>query len=112
MIPSLQNLSINDPVKATDINRLSADAKKSIDAMRACPLLDGALVKNVSLSTTTALVSHGLGRAPVGWLVVRARGAGVAATPGYVDFQDSNTMPEKTLNIAASTPIVVDLWIF
>lgn len=67
----------------------------------------GLLLPNISLTTGANVVSHKLGRKLQGWIPVRVR-----ASATLYDTQDSNQMPQLTLNLTASANVVVDLWVF
>ena len=69
-------------------------------------LLRGRLIKSVVLDATSIVeVSHGLGRAHVGWIVA---GKNADATVWEV----SGTTPSKTLVLRASAAVTINLWIF
>ncbi len=71
------------------------------------PLVDGVLLKNITLVVGSNQINHKLGRNLQGWLIVRLRGAAVV-----YDTQDSNQMPSKTLLLTSDTGVNVDLWVF
>jgi hypothetical protein len=70
-------------------------------------ILDGVLLKNISLSSGVNTVAHKLGRKIEGWIVVRQR-----ADARIWDIQDSNVNVTSTLKLQTSAAVVVDLWIF
>lgn len=67
----------------------------------------GILLSNVSLASGANIVNHNLGRKLQGWSIVRKR----AASDIY-DTQDSNKYPQLTLQLTASSAVVVDLYVF
>lgn len=71
------------------------------------PLMQGKLLKSVSLTSGDNIVNHLLGRKLQGWFIVRQRAAGTV-----YDKQDSNQIPNLTLLLNASTALVVDLFVF
>lgn len=71
------------------------------------PLVNGLLLKNVSLINGSTQVNHKLGRKLQGWTVIRKR----AAAEVY-DTQDSNSMPELTLSLVSNANVLVDLYVF
>lgn len=81
---------------AADINPLLKNA-----------VLQGILLKNVSLTTGANSVNHKLGRKLQGWMLTRVR---AAAT--IYDTQDANSMPELTLTLNSSANVVVDIYVF
>jgi hypothetical protein len=70
-------------------------------------LLNGVLLQNVSLASGSNTVNHLLGRKLVGWVLTRQR----AAATVY-DTQDTNPHSLVTLQLTASAPTSVDLWVF
>lgn len=78
-----------------------------IDPLIANPLTKGNLLKNIALTSGANVVSHKLGRKLQGWIITRIR----AAQTVY-DTQDSNQIPELTLNLVASGDVTVDLLVF
>lgn len=71
------------------------------------PLMQGRLLKSVSLASGDNIVNHLLGRKLQGWFIVRQRAAGTV-----YDKQDTNQIPNLTLLLNASTALVVDLFVF
>ena len=70
-------------------------------------ILDGVLLKNISLNSGSNLVEHKLGRKIEGWIVVRQR-----ADARVWDDQDNNVNVSTTLKLQTSAAVEVDLWIF
>lgn len=71
-------------------------------------ILDGRVIKNVSLNSSTAtVVEHGLGRAPIGYIGIKAN-----APANIYDTQDSNPSPSATLQLKADAAVTVSLWVF
>lgn len=81
---------------ASDLNPLLKNA-----------VLQGILLKNVSLTAGANSVNHKLGRKLQGWMLTRVR---AAAT--IYDTQDANSMPELTLTLNSSANVVVDIYVF
>lgn len=71
------------------------------------PLLNGQLIENVSLSATTYSVSHGLGRAYRGYIVVKRN----ANQLEYVDTT-STANPTTHIPLKAGGAVTVSLWVF
>lgn len=59
----------------------------------------------VTLSTTATAVEHGMGVAPAGWLILRARGSSPATV-----VETAST--DKTITLQASTTVTVTLWVW
>ena len=70
-------------------------------------LLEGALLKKETITTTASDIPHGLGRAPIGFVVVRRRG-----NEQVWDLQDDNRNASRTLRLIASGSVEIDLWVF
>mgnify|MGYP001604000278 CR=1 FL=1 len=69
-------------------------------------ILNGRLLENVAIGTTSTKVSHGLGRVPKGWVVVDR-------TTDTRVFRDSTGTERATyLTLKASTAATVSLWVF
>lgn len=91
-----------------DLNKVQSNIEQFVKQFSLNPLLDGVLVKNIALtSSTTNVVSHKLGRKPIGFLVVRKRANSVVW-----DEQDDNKKPESTLLLNCSANVTIDLWVF
>lgn len=67
-------------------------------------ILDGLLIKDVNILAAPTAVDHGLGRAALGYIVVRTTFSG---NPVY---QVSATV--TTLTLQSTDPVIVDLWVF
>ena len=78
-----------------------------LDPLLANPANKSLLLKNVNLTACANSVNHLLARKLQGWKIVRQR----AAAQVY-DTQDSNPIPQLTLTLIASAPVVVDLEVF
>lgn len=71
------------------------------------PLLDGRLIKGVVLPPAASTkVTHGLGRRPLGWLVISTTGTGVITEPSQ------GTRTDQTLVLYSVSAATVDLWVF
>lgn len=76
------------------------------EQLNGCPFVtNGVYKRSVSLSGTSAQVQHGLGRVPVGVIVLKCTGA-AAKVPEVV----SSTSTSITLR--TDVACVMDLWIF
>ena len=69
------------------------------------PQLNRSVLKSQKLVTGVNSLNHGLGRNLQGWNISRMRGVSAA----IYDLQDTNTMPDLTLVLNCSTPVVVDI---
>lgn len=93
--------SIQDPE-----NRFERDTRDVVKGISSTAILNGVLLKNVALSSSTSRVYHNLGRPAVGFIVVDAtsevnvwRDSGVTATSSF-------------LPLVASATATVSLWVF
>jgi len=84
------------------LNRIQAEVQK-VNSVLTCPLLNGNLVTADLLASGGVSVNHGLGRAPLGWIVVDAP---VAVTTWSTE---SN---RNVLVLNASADASVTLWVF
>ncbi len=68
-------------------------------------IIDGTLLKNVELTSAVTQVAHGLGREPLGWIIVNK-------TANQDVWQPSNDLPRRFLNLQASGTVTVSIWVF
>lgn len=82
------------------------DTARTVNQMSAT-LPGGRLVTGVALTTTTALVKHGLGKKFTGWLVVDS-------TANAVVYRDTTSTADNKVHIPlkASATTTVSLWVF
>lgn len=78
-----------------------------IDPVLRNPSINSVILQNISLVAGANVVNHTLGRALTGWRVIRIR-----AISMIYDTQDLNPMPELTLQLTSSDPVVVNLEVF
>lgn len=79
----------------------------AIADLQKVPTNDSVILNNVSLSVGSNTISHALGRKLLGWVIVRQRGYAM-----FYDTQDSNLIPDKTLQLVSDTAVVVDILCF
>lgn len=80
---------------------------QQLDPVVSNQLVNGILLQSVFLSTGANSINHKLGRKLIGWVVTRKR-----ASAEIYDTQDTNSMPQLTLNLNSSAPVTVDIWCF
>lgn len=91
-----------------EVEKLQQNIENAINPIINKQIIDGILLKKVCLQPGISNeVKHSLGRVPLGWLVVRKR-----ADSNIWDVQDFNRNPSRTLSLACSHAVTVDLWIF
>lgn len=91
-----------------ELNKVQEYVQRSVDPISKSPIVDGTLLRSVSLKTGSKNdIDHKLGRPPRGWIVVRQR-----ADSRIWDQQDKNTLSRNTLRLFCSADVTVDLWVF
>lgn len=88
------------------IKRLQDSVIRAVNPLTSLPILDGILVGPVTLGTTFAPVSHGLGRQYLGWFVARNNALATVCE----DFTAANQ--SITISMKASAAATVYLWVF
>lgn len=91
----------------TNMQLMQTSWASSLNPLLKNAVLQGVLLKDVSLASGANVVNHKLGRKLQGWVLVRKRAAG-----DIYDTQDTNSTPALTLNLNSSAAIVVDLYVF
>ena len=77
----------------------------ALNALSRSPIVNGRLITGLELELGSELaVSHGLGRAPLGWFVV---GKNTSA-----DVWESTDRSPWKLFISAGADVTLDLWVF
>ncbi len=105
MIPPFQRTNATDRT----VSRIQDAVGACLDPLAALPIAQGQQLTGVALAGgVTTNVAHGLGRPISGWFVTRQVGAGLVNEPSGV----VNRSPELLLWLAASAPVVVDLWVY
>jgi hypothetical protein len=101
MLPPIERVRVDGPT-----GRALERYYTLLTALRELPLLDGALLENVTLvHPGTNVVPHGLARRPLGYIVVSRSAAATVH-----ELKASRT--ERTLSLLASANVTVDLWVF
>lgn len=96
------------PSKSSELNQVQKNVEEVINPVINSQIVDGVLLRNLKLCALEAnLVTHKLGRPPLGWIVVRKR-----ADSRIWDVQDANVLKKTTLALTCSHEVEVDLWIF
>lgn len=67
------------------------------------PLLDGRLIKDVEVTTSTVSIEHKLGRVPIGYLITKQN---ADARVWYT------SITELFLVLDSSATVTIDLWVF
>jgi len=88
-------------------SKMQENTSNALAPLQNSAILDGVLLKEVSLVSGTNYVSHKLRRKIQGWAIVRKR-----ANVDVWDDQDNNVNKTTSLKLETSGDVVIDLWIF
>jgi hypothetical protein len=89
------------------ISQLQQNITASVNPILDNQLIDGVLLQGVNLSVGTTTVNHKLSRKLVGWFLTRKR-----ALANVYDTQDSNSIPDRTLDLVSDAAVTVDIYCF
>lgn len=103
-----------------DLSLLQTKWKAALDPLLAAPQSSGHVIKSVKLVSGANVINHGLGQNLQGWYAVRRRQWKSSGTPtayDVTDTQDSNQMPQLTLQLyctqgTTTNPVIVDIYVF
>jgi hypothetical protein len=90
-----------------EINRLQDNVGDGFNTVLNAGILDYNIVSNQVLAVGDNIVNHKLGRAVIGWFIIRKRGPG-----NFYDKQDSNPTPTKNIVINSDSAVTVDFYFF
>ena len=94
-------------IKDYELSKVQDAVATSLNSLTTVPFLDGVLLTGVAVATTDTLVSHTLGRNYIGYLVCQSNAAGsVFVSP------TANPSPQLYINLQASAPATLTLWVF
>ena len=79
--------------------------EKSLAGLVQSSIVTGTLLRDIDLTTTAKRIEHKLGRAPLGYIIVRQNANSTV-------FEQSETRKDIFLNLQASAAVTVSLWIF
>lgn len=91
---------------AAEIKRLQDSVARSLDPLSTVPTLNGNKLGPIALGTSFAPVNHGLGRAYLGWQVIRID----ANATVWEDFTWNGMT--GSISMRASAACNVYLWVF
>ncbi len=97
-VPYLQLFGV-----ATDLVRQATGTQDAVNKATEAPILEGVLLKSISLTAGTTSVRHKLGRPAVGAFPVLQSVTGTVAVLGSTS---------EVLSIEASVAMTVNLWVF
>jgi len=78
-----------------------------LNPVLASPIATPIILTDISLSAGSNTINHTLGKNLTGWFLVRQR-----AQSQVWDKQDSNSLPQYTLILQASSAVTVDILVF
>ena len=91
-----------------ELNKVQQNIQNSIQPIVRKEIVDGILLQNICIEPDIVNeIHHSLGRPARGWSIARKR-----ADARIWDIQDSNPNPSRTLSIACSHTVVIDIWIY
>lgn len=90
-----------------NFNQFQSNIAQAVNPVIMNPLVQGNLIKSVSLEIGSNTVNTNLNSPLQGWVIVRQR-----ASAMIYDSQDSNAQPAQSLVLISSAPVVVDLYVF
>jgi hypothetical protein len=90
-----------------ELNRLQDNVGDGFNSVLTASILDYNIVTSQVLKVGDNVVNHRLGRAPLGWFIVRKRGAG-----NFYDKQDTNPTPAANIVINSDSAVTVDIYFF
>lgn len=85
--------------------RLGVSLNNTLRGILQSEVLDGALITGVQLGVSAVRVSHRLGRKPLGFIVVKR-------DSGETVFEQPEDREDLFLNLQATGPVTVSLWVF
>jgi hypothetical protein len=92
----------------SDIQRLSSNLRSLAARLDKCPLISGVLLPDVTFTQNQVRrVGHTLGRAYLGYLVVKQN-----ATGNLVNSPSSESDNKVELGLVSSTTMTCSLWVF
>jgi hypothetical protein len=99
----MEKIQTADP----NLQKIQDNVSKALARIERKEWMGGVILRGVELTGgTDTAVDHGLGREPLGWMVVDAN---AAAT--YYQGSTTNAHPDRTLFLRASATVTVDLWV-
>lgn len=103
MLPVFKKIRVED----RDLQMVQDSAATVFNIINNKQILDGVLIEGVVLlnASNPTSVSHGLGKEPRGWIVVK-KDANADV------YSSASTTPKSTLNLNATADVTISLWVF
>lgn len=86
-----------------DLNKVQDNIEYALGPVLASAIIDGVQVNAIELTTTPLAVSHGLGRRPLGWIIVDQN----ADARVWSIARDKNV-----IILQASSPCTISVWAY
>lgn len=93
------------PLIERALNQFRISIETFVRDVNRCPLTDGHVLKDISLTSSWAYYDHSLGRTPNGWLII-------SRSLRYAVAEDKEERNDKTLRLRSESAMVVDIWVF
>lgn len=90
-----------------ELSMLQTQWSSQLNPLLIAPLASGHILTQIALVSGSNNIHHKLGRTLQGWFIVRQR-----AAASIYDTQDANLTPTVTLQLHASAPVKVDIFVF
>lgn len=91
-----------------ELSMLQTQWASQLNSIIAKPINNGIILPSVSLTVGANVINHRLDRKLQGWVITRMR----TNFSEIYDTQDTNNIPDKTLNLNSSAAVVVDILVF
>lgn len=89
------------------LNQMQTQWASELNPVLSNPLVSGRQIQSVSLATGANTVNHLLSRKLQGYIVTTK-----SADVTIYDSQLTNSMPDKTLVLVSTGPVVISLWVY
>lgn len=99
MIPAYRQIQTKD----FEISQVQTNTANTLNILIKVPMNDGTLLEDQVITTSDTPLNHGLGRRPVGYLIVTKN----AAEDVY-----QTAMTENFLTLKATGSVTVNVWVF
>jgi hypothetical protein len=90
-----------------ELTRLQSNLDNWATGIQKTGIANGTLLTGVELSSGANNVAHGLGREPLGYIIVQKN-----ANVNVWDSQATNIFPAKFLALNAASDVAVNVWVF
>jgi hypothetical protein len=94
------------------IDNLQRELNGALGTLLGSPFATGHAIRSLSIGTSATVVLHGLGVSLTNWVVLRFVSAiGVGTTPSLWEVTQSGSLYATQIQLQASRPSVVDIWV-